>query len=80
MLAGAPQPLMEEEDHGIDGGLYQRHHATGQQLATQQVGDGEGHREVHQGEAAGLGLQAVVGFELVPAKVVEVEGDGCVFR
>ena len=71
---------MEEEDHGIDGGLYQRHHATGQQLAAQQVGDGEGYREVHQGEAAGLGLQAVVGFELMPAKVVEVEGDGCVFR
>lgn len=74
-MAGTPQPLMEEEDHGVDGGLDQCHHATGEQLATQQVGDTEGHREVHQGEAAGLGLQAVVGLELVPAKVVEVEGD-----
>lgn len=67
---------MEEEDNGIDSGLYQGHHTTGQQLAAQQVGDGEGHREVHQGEAAGLGLQAVARFEFVPGQIVEVEGDG----
>ena len=67
---------MEEEDDCVDGRFDQCHHAAGEQLTAQQVGDGEGHREVHQGEAAGLGLQAVVGFELVPAKVVEVEGDG----
>ena len=33
----------------------------GEQLAAQQVGDTEGYREVDQGEAAGLGLQAVIG-------------------
>lgn len=74
-LAAAPQPLVEEEDDGVDGRFDQCHHAAGEQLAAQQVGDAEGHREVDQGEAAGLGLQAVVGLELVPAKVVEVEGD-----
>lgn len=67
---------MEEEDHGIDGRLYQRHHAAGEQLAAQQVGDAKRHREVHQCEAAGLGIQAVARFEFVPGQIVEVEGDG----
>ncbi len=71
----APQPLVEEEHDRVDGRLDHRHHAAGEQLAAQQVGDTEGHREVHQGEAAGLGLQAVAGLELVPAEIVEVEGD-----
>lgn len=75
LLAAAPQPLVEEEDDCVDGRLDHRHHATGEQLAAQQVGNAEGHREVHQGEAAGLGLQAVAGLELVPAEIVEVEGD-----
>lgn len=75
LLTGAPQPLVEEENDGVDGRLDHRHHAAGEQLAAQQVGDAEGHREVHQGEAAGLGLQAVAGLELVPAEIVEVEGD-----
>lgn len=66
---------MEEEHDGVDGRFDHRHHAAGEQLTTQQVGDAEGHREVHQGEAAGLGLQAVVGLEFVPAEIVEVEGD-----
>ncbi len=66
---------MEEEHHCVDGRFDQRHYATGEQLATQQEGDAEGHREVHQCEAAGLGLQAVLGFEPAPAKVVEVECD-----
>lgn len=75
LLTGAPQPLVEEEHDGVDGRLDHRHHAAGEQLAAQQEGHSEGHREVHQGEAAGLGLQAVIWLELVPAKVMKVEGD-----
>ena len=75
MLAATPQPLVEEEHHGIDGRFDRRHHATGEQLAAQQEGNPEGDAEVHQCEAAGLGLQAVVWLELVPAKVMKVEGD-----
>lgn len=75
LTAGAPQPLVEEEHHGIDGRFDHRHHAAGEQLAAQQEGHPEGHREVDHREAAGLGLQAVIWFELVPAKVMKVEGD-----
>ncbi len=74
-LAAAPQPLVEEEDDCVDGRLDRRHHATGEQLAAQQEGDPEGDTEVDQCEAAGLGLQAVLGFEFVPAEVMKVEGD-----
>ena len=75
LLAGAPQPLVEEEDNSVDGGLYDGHHAAGEQFAAQQEGDGKRHAEVYQGEAAGLGLQAVTGLELVPAQIMKVEGD-----
>lgn len=75
LTAGAPQPLVEEEHHGVDGRFDHRHHAASEQLAAQQEGNPEGDAEVDQCEAAGLGLQAVIWLELVPAKVMKVEGD-----
>ena len=73
-LAAAPQPLVEEEDDGVDGRFDRCHPAAGEQLATQQVATPKPPRSGPQGEAGswpGLWFR----LEFVPAKVVEVEGD-----